>query len=960
MQPFLKNVAEAIAQRFGDQLYRIAIVFPNRRQIVFFRNYLQQILTPPAFLPELLTIEELIERSSSYTIADHFTQSFELYKAYTQVVRKKYNDQIIDYEKFYAIGDILLRDFEELDASLSNIDKVFEQLKDIESIEKKFDILNDEQKQFLKTFWSNFSAEKKSAQQQKFLHLWEMLPTIYQLFHQLLSNQQLATQGMAYRKLVSGETRKNFIGNWNHIAFVSFNALNKAEETILQQWQKQGKASLWVDADEHYVVNQQHEAGYFIRKNLYKLKLQNELPLLKNLATANTQIHIIATQGAVTQAKLVPQWLSQFTQTSIQESVAIILADEGLLLPVLQSLPPEIRNVNVTMGYPLQQSILFSFIQLFFDIQIDLAAHHDRDINYKLVHAFLQHPLCDWQNEVKQYIQQKIIKEVLLRYPLHQLKNHTDIGNYIFTPVQQSVEVFDRLSSILEAFHYDEKTETDYLLKGLSIQVWETIQRLKQLFITLPSQQINLTFLAKILRKQLASITVPFEGEPLNGIQIMGLLESRGLDFDHIIVLSANEGILPRVRSVASFLPDSIRRAFGLRVFEHQDAIFAYAFYRLLHWCKHMTITYNAIVTDNSTGELTRFVPQLAFETKFKIENTNIHFELKSKAPEPIIIEKTPEVMKQCNAYFASENPKTLSPSAINSYLHCQLQFYFRYIAKLKEPDEVQDQVDAMVFGNIVHTLMELLYKAVRIKNGHWKIVKEDIIWMKTQIPTLLQQAFIEGWREKTKEPLAFSGKLLIVAEIVKQYANAYLEYDAANTPFEIEALETDFKEAFHIKINNKVKLIYLSGYIDRVDIVNGVYRMVDYKTGSDQLVFPSIEKLFERTEKKRNKAALQTLIYAWSFSKKFPDKKRFAPVLLPLRVMQEEGNKFVGLLKSKPAREPEEIINADNITSVLQQLEIHLKKMLEELFDVNTSFTQTDDWEKCTYCPYIQICERN
>jgi len=244
-------------------------------------------------------------------------------------------------------------------------------------------------------------------------------------------------------------------------------------------------------------------------------------------------------------------------------------------------------------------------------------------------------------------------------------------------------------------------------------------------------------------------------------------------------------------------------------------------------------------------------------------------------------------------------------------------------------------------------------------KNGHWQISKEDIEWMKTQVPVWIQQAFKNGWREKSKQKIVFTGRLLIVAEVVTQYVNAYLDYDATNVPFTIEALETKFNEAFYITIKGARRPVYFSGYIDRIDIVGGIHRMVDYKTGGDEMEFTTIEKLFDRNEKKRNKAALQTLIYAWSFSKKFPDKSRFEPALLPLRIMQKEGNSFSPQFVSKISRTDKLTINADSIHPVLNQMEDHLRTVLEELFNPEIPFAQTDDIDRCNYCPYIAICGR-
>lgn len=958
MKPFLKIVAEKLHDRFGTTLHQVAVVFPNRRQSIFFKDYLSKIIIPPAFLPELLTIEELVQRSAYFPIAPPIVQSFILYEAYTEVIQSAKDITPLDYEKFYPIGEILTRDFEDLDAYLCDISVVYKQLKDIENIEKSFSFLSDEQQQFLKRFWSTFSTERKSLQQEKFLSLWEILPEVYQLFHKKLSEKQLISKGLAYRNLANNEfSRKKFSNDWQHIAFVGFNAFNKSEEVLLQRWQKENKASLWMDVDEHYIKNVQHEAGHFIRRNIETLGLKNELEVSNAINTTQKKIDVIATEGNAIQAKLLAQWLKQPEIIENTASAAIILADEKLLLPVLQSIPDEISQVNVTMGYPLQQTVLYSLIQLFFEIQKDLQVHNEYDISYIQVQAFLQHALCDWNDKVRQELQQKIIDEVMHRVPLNKLQGYSSIGNYIFTPLEQPLQIFERLLSILEALQQVKNFGNDLLLQGMLVQLWQTIQQLKQLFSILPAQHISLSFITQTLRKQFSSIIVPFEGEPLKGIQIMGLLESRGLDFDHIIILNANEGILPRIHLPTSFLPDSIRRAYGLSVPEHQDAIFAYAFYRLLHRSNHINLIYNSTITDSSTGEVTRFLPQLEFETNISIEKKQVSFPVKSNSVGPLIIEKTPEIVKQLSSYFAGNK---LSPSAINTYLNCRLQFYFRYIAKLKEPDEIQEEVDAMVFGNIVHKLMQLLYEALRNKNAHWKITAEDIDWMKNQVPVLLPQAFKQGWQEKNKKSISFSGKLKVIAEVVSQYANAYLDYDRKHTPFEIESLEESFKEMFNININGKSQSISLGGYIDRIDIVNNIYRMVDYKTGGDEMVFSTVEKLFDRDTTKRNKAALQTLIYAWIFNKKFPDRKQFAPALLPLRAMLQKGDAFNPYFISKVNRIQQDIIDSNNIHSTLMELEIHLKKILEELFDSNTPFTQTEDINQCSVCAYAIICQRN
>jgi CRISPR/Cas system-associated exonuclease Cas4 (RecB family) len=860
------------------------------------------------------------------------------------------------------VADILLRDFDELDTACANVQQVYSQLRDIEAIEKNFESLSDEQQQFLKEFWSSFSQEKKSSQQERFLMLWENLPAIYQLFHQKMEAAQLCTQGLAYRQIAMDKpTKPHFAEGWKQVAFVGFNAFNKAEEIWLQRWQQQEKLSLWLDVDAHYYKHPKHEAGHFMRRNLGQLKLENQLPQLHQIAEKGMPLETVATQGSIMQAKLLPEWLSNLPASANPEKLAVILADEALLLPVLQSLPTNIGTVNVTMGYPVQQSALFSFIELFFEIQEDLHLHRNRDVEYRLVQRFLQHSLCNWEQNASQHLQKQILNDVLIRVPLHLLQLRGNIGDYLFAPIHQNIDVFDRLLKIIAAINGLEQFKEDELLQGFLVQVWQLILQLQQLFATIPQQQLSLPFLANSIRRHISSTIVPFEGEPLHGLQIMGLLESRGLDFDHILILGANEGILPYVKRPVSFITDSIRRAFKLNLPEHQDAVSAYHFYRLLHQSQSVTLAYNTAITDQSTGELTRFVAQLEYETKFKVSHKGLRFELRTASAQPIVIEKSPEVMKTCNAYFVKDRPKTISPSAINMYLNCRLQFYYRYIAGMKAPDEVQEQVDAAVFGRLVHKLMELLYQALLKKNGNWQVTNDDIEWMRSKIESFLPQTFKEGWRQKSKTPIEFTGRLLIVAEVVKQYAEAYLDYDAAQTPFEIADLETTFNEPFHLKIGAHNRPVFFSGYIDRVDKVGEVYRMVDYKTGSDNTQFSSVESLFERDGKKCNKAALQTLIYAWSFRKQFPQRPYFEPALLPLRQMKDaesKGKTFTHQLVVKN-RSEERKISSENINDTLDEMERYLRQSLEELFNPQVPFDQTTDLTKCKYCDYNLLCRR-
>jgi len=960
MESFLEIVAKQLNERQKGRLHQVAVVFPNRRQGVYFLHYLKQLVGVPAVLPEMLTIEELVQRSSALPVADPLVQSFALYDAFVQISISEGDqpEEIAAFEVFYPLGETLLKDFRELDNYLADVDQVYKVLYNIETIDKLFDYLTDEQRAFLKSFWAG--ASNKSAVQEKFLKLWQRLPKIYGAFHEVLNRQGLTTLGAAYRQLAGNvSTRKSFDRAWNHIAFVGMNALNKAEETFIKSWQESGKASFWLDADNWYAQpskpgGPEQEAGLFIRRNLHTVGLKNALPLLDSITTKNMGITAMAAPGQLAQAKLVGQWLQNLPEQADAMRIGILLADETLLLPVLQSLPDGIKDYNVTMGYPMKQSPVFSFVQLFFNIHHQLSKTHYKSLYHEQVSAWLNHPFCDWPLEEREKLQQKMLQEVMLQVPVKHLQKVSDMGNWLFVPLSSIGDAFSRLARLLELAYALPSVQQDSLLAGLVSAAWQSVNQLAPMYAGLQPRP-DLDFVGKMLQRQIGGITVPFQGEPLQGLQIMGLLESRGLDFDHILMLGAGEGSLPRIKPPESYLPENVRRAFGLPVSDHQDAIFAYVFYRLLHRCQSLTVVYNAQVSDNSTGEISRFLQQVNHETGMKLQPVAPGFEVKPQGSVPITIAKTPEALSKLNHYLNPTSTSPLSPSAVNSWLHCRLQFYFRYVAKLKVPDQLGEGIDPASFGSIVHKLMELLYKAVRLKQKNGNITTDSIAYMRSILPAWTDAAFRQGWRDDGKEePLVYTGEMLVIKEVVKQYAEAFLAVDEAYVPFTLHEIEVKFSEPFGIEVNGKPERLLLGGYVDRVDERDGVYRMVDYKTGSDKLDFSTVAELFEREGGKQNKAALQTLMYSWMFSSKYPGRKKFAPALIPIRALKGEAGEI--LFDEKKGRR---LLTADVLPDVLEEYKALLKPLVEQIFDGTTAFDQTEDTRNCSYCDFKGICGR-
>lgn len=953
---FLETVAGALYKTHKQQLHRLAVVFPNRRQSIFFRHYFTRIAEPPAFIPHMLTIEELVEQSASAPVADSLLQSFELYQAYREACMAdgEKEEKLPDFEQFFPIGETLLKDFREIDAYLLNIEEVCTLLYNLESIEKAFDQLSPEQKSFLKQFWS--SITNKGAAQERFIKLWKRLPVMYRMFWDRLHQKGYTTLGLAYRQLATGQaTDPGFTSGWDHIAFVGFNAFNKAEETVLKKWQETGFASLWCDVDAWYLEDTRQEAGYFLRRNFKKAGLKNELPTLDNISKNQLPVIVTAVQGHTAQAKMISSWLEQFPAAGPVDTAAILLADENLIQPVLQSLPDNGLPVNVTMGYPLQQTAVFSFFNLFVNIQADLAKNRWRTLHFEWVEQWLNHPLCDIPETNRTAILQKMVQQVLMQVPVKMLEKHTQLGNLLMLRMNADADVFSRLRQMLQLVQQQPALQEDALMQGAIVAAWQVVQEAEPLFAQLkPTPSLHL--LVQVLRRHLSAITIPFEGEPLRGIQVMGLLESRGLDFKHILVLGAAEGTLPRVSTPQTFLPDGVRRAFGLPVPEFQDAIFAYTFYRLLHRCSGMQLVYNALVSDSSTGEPSRFIQQLAFETAIPFKYQYPGTMVKPTAGQVISIQKTPEILRLLNKYLDPGKQTSFSPSQVNTYMACRLQFFFRQIAMLKKPEKLSEEVDPATLGSIVHEIMEELYVRVRKHQGHWEISASTIRWMREQVPLVIEPAFRKVWmKNKTAPPFEFTGLLDVVKQVVEQYVAGFLDIDEQYTPFTVISLEVQMPQPFMIQVSGSSRKVLLNGYIDRVDKKNELYRMVDYKTGGDKTGFHSVERLFERDGKKQNKAALQTLIYSWMFQKQFPLKENFEPALVPLRELNKSS--VDTRLKMSETKSP---VTSVNIKELLLEVEGHLRKLLEEIFDPELPFDQTADIKNCTYCDFAGICRRD
>ncbi len=966
MRPFLEEVAEDLIERLGDNLQHSAIVFNNKRPAAYLQNHVGRILQRPFWSPSFYTIQELFALSSDLKIADPFTQFFTLFKVYNDLLEKD-RMKAMEPAKFYPIARIILSDFSQIDNDLVDAFKLFEELEDIAEIDLQFDYLTDEQQEFLRGFWRSYSEGKQKKQQEQFIRMWRRMPAIYEQYHAALKTKGFITMGQVYRNLAAGKGLPGFTAPFakGKLVFVGFNALTQAEAVVFKRLQDQGLALFYFDTDTYYMEDSTQEAGLFLRKNLNKTGLVNALEGSRSLIKSKVKkVNVFPTQGHTAQAKILHQAL-QSDYPLLKDNVhagqvALILADESLLLPVLQTIPTQYHdgeknhpvNLNVTMGYPLAASSIFGLADLWLCVQAQMNDTQGETVNFKEVEAFLSHPLTGVSEKMRDKIQQKLIDEQLVEVPVSRLIGQRGLLALFFnrvTAASEATSAFQEILKYILEYQLAQKT-----LKQTEADLFvATMKELNRLHDTLAEhlhdhprdQQKELSFVLSLIQKAIQGIAVPLSGEPLQGIQVMGLLESRNLDFEHIYILGVNEGVLPQSTISTSFIPDGIRRAHGLPVIENQDAISAYMFYRLLQRAENISLVYNGQTDERNTGEPSRFLRQLEYESGYQFNYFQQQQEIATESKIPVQISKDEQVMGLLNKYLTGE--QRLSATALTTYVDCPLQFFYRYVARIEEPKEVVENVEANIIGMMLHWMLETFYRELMRSDA--MINKERIAEHRKTIPRLSERAFARIVFNDEQHAVNHNGMQKVVLAIVKEYADIILDQDEAHAPFKILALEKKDQINFEFFAAGVKKSITLHGIIDRIDEKDGITRIVDYKTGSDDLRFSSIEEVFERNGKKQNKALIQTLFYTHVYEQA-NGKERVEPNIYSIRNMRTAGAYFMeGRGKTRLA--------GDRLSEVKLEFVELLRQKLSELFDESVPFTPTTNENSFIYSPYITLC---
>jgi RecB family exonuclease len=820
--------------------------------------------------------------------------------------------------------------------------RLFQNLSDLKEIDERFDYLSDDQKEVIRSFWGNARLEKSAPLKNGFLNFWQELGQVYTIFRQNLQNRQLAYEGMIYdevaRKIKNGESISL---PYEAYCFAGFNALNECEKNLFDFFRKSGKAYFFWDYDDYYISNTWHEAGLFLRENIKRYPSPEFTSETSFFESGKKNITIIAANNDVAQAKILPEIIEKEAPGL---KTCVVLSDESLLTPVLSSLPDSIERVNITMGYPFSNSPAFTLLELV--IKLLRAARKDQEHGklyyFKEVLALLRHPYMQQisPDETSALIHTIATENRIYIHPgeLEDVPAIHNLLNVLDDEIPDRFAIFlQEIASQLDVIPTTDPLDIQYLL-SLYSQTNKLSNLIKEENIDIPAVA-RMRFLRQLARR----IKVSFIGEPLTDFQVLGVLETRLLDFEHVIMLSVNEGILPAKEQGNSFIPYNLRKALGMPTIEYHDSIYAYYFYRFIQRADKITMVYNAKSGSLQSGEMSRYLYQLKYDPHFIINEKALTFQISIPSENAIVIKKEGKIA-QLLIQFAQKH--TFTPTSLNTWLSCSLKFNFQFLEGLKEKEEVTEDVDASQFGKLLHHAMYHLYKPYE-----GKLIKaEDIQYLRKNAKTeeALNTAFENLYPSRGNQNWKLSGKNLIIKEIIQKYISKILEVDEAYAPFTLIAIEKKIEKQVQVKtVDFPVKI---GGYVDRIDYKDGIYRIIDYKTGEAYPNFSDVRSLFSGEKRKMKDAALQCLIYAYVLMEAYPEGAIQAGLYSVRKMFDKEYNYQLRITKGD---------TISDIRIFKEEIIEQLEEVLNTLLDPEIAFTKTEELQSCIHCSYKSICHR-
>ena len=1036
MKNFLRQIAEQYIANESNNLTEYCFVLPNKRSGVFLAKHFSEIFAEhgkTAFLPRITTISDFITEFSHSIEASRTELLFILYNIYSDILTKNMSPKeiedgknLVDFNKFILWGDVLLNDFNDVDRDLVDAEQIFKNVKNLKEIsanyltEEQIEVIrrywNEEQvPEFVKKFWNNTLSKKEIDKEEGleeghtkqtvagFIKLWQVMKEIYDTFRKQLSNMGYSYNGMALRNTLERIKELNPEDfEYKRYIFVGFSTLSTAEEEIFSILKKYDLGDYYWDIASPIFKVEGNNGIEIIEK--YVDEYPSLYPIMQN--NENSEVHypdfeIISFPTTMGQVKAIPSILREIHPNLFAEKeggsrakqdelfdTAIVLSDEAMLIPLLNSIPKEVEDVNVTMGFPLRVTQIASLLKNIISLQLRARLlHQEQTFFYDDVMSVLSHPIIRKiaGNDVISVVHE-INERRLFNIPYNLMDKYDNLG-----PIFEMVEnindpdlVFDYLQRLFEwlikaLYQFYSDTLSDIQDKDYDRQ--EKVEKLKPMKLELSFvrsyidalKELKRLYATHLLRNKVVLLdksvfqlveriagnrNIAFEGKPLKGMQIMGVLETRALDFDNIIMPSMNERIFPRKHFSKSFIPNSLREGYHMSTIDDQERMYAYYFYRLMARAKRVFLLYDSRTSGIKSGDASRFITQL----KYIVPNEKIHFHtvtysIRSSEKRQLYAEKTKEVMDKLERYRNEENPRYLSASAFNEYINCPLAFYLKRIEYIPEEQEHIDYMDEGTYGNIIHEVVNNIYKDAQTSRGGEELpITGELLESfcnDALISRYLSKAIREKYLRETPEetPKELPGDAKIFHNLMLQsIKNMFRREKELLKDLNVSYVESENEKEIRLQYAPE-KFLNFKYTIDRIDKVyinkdEYYYRLVDYKTGSDDTsLSKDINVLFKNTNKK---AFTQLLLYSNAYAQTIGDLKvRIQPIIYSFRKMI--NNKIEPLTINKNALEDYREYNKE----FLEEFD----KVIDEIFDINIPFVAKPNEKSCKYCQFTDFC---
>lgn len=918
---FINDLVSQISA-IGKPLHKIKIIVPSKRAIKYIKETLATTSPVPQFAPEITTISDWIEDSSEYQFAKPIESIVALFEIHLSFNTDQYNT----FDQFFSWGKSLLSDFDEIDRYLVNPTEIYRDLRNIKEIEN----------------WS-FNSEELSPGQQNFLDFWLLLQEYYQKLNAQLKEKGKCYAGHAFKQAALAPQQLN--PQQKHLFFAGFNALSKSEEQIINYFLQQEKASILWDTDQLYWDNKEHEAGHFIRKFYQGQNRNFDIP--SHLSQYPKKIDIWSTPTQTLQAKWCASELAKAVKNETIDETALVLADESLLIPILNNLPASIKKANITIGLPLKNTGVKSLVYLFFQVKKSFDRYKTKAVYFKLILEFIQHPFIQaWckseDREILRTLERNIIRSnySFVSAATMQFEDEAlqQLFQLFFKPHSNFITSYQDLLNLIRLLYVRLVDETTPIQAESCYLFYNKIKELED-FVTSFKWDIDIATIAKLIETHYLKEGISFFGSPTKGLQIMGVLETRLLDFKHLIVVGMNEGALPAKNFNNSMIPMDLKIHHGLPTPEDKEAIFSHHFFRLLHRAETVAISYS---TDQETNaEKSRYIRQLENELP-RINNDldiTIHHlktELKSAKTTTSDIPTSEKIQERIAELLAYG----LSPSAINTYRNCSKDFYYRYVLGLKEKESVEEDIESSTFGTIIHETLEELYLPFVNKNVH----THDIEEMEKKVDRVLNKYYSKYFQKESfntgKNLLSYQSSLSMIKRFLKQEID-FLK--SSTSPVFILALEKELSYETTIELNGTQIPLKFKGNADRIDRVGNTLRIIDYKTGGcdkDKVSVTTLDNYLKLDGK--NTYPLQLMLYFLMFSKNNPHETQLTSGIISLR------NSSNGLMNvPNPLNKGSEFLTPE----LAEAYEETLKELINDLLSNQMEFTHNSDSKYCDYC---------